>query len=101
MGVRFETDQGAKADYYLKKNLPDEMNPRGGPDEFFDMEEVYRFSPDGQSYSKGVEEGITTGTSNLDEFVGMKTKDVNKSKIKLPESLDDFASGCIAGRLVE
>ena len=101
VGVRFETDQGAKADYYLKKNLPDEMNPSGGPDEFFDMEEVYRFSPDGQSYSKGVEEGITSGTSNLDEFVGMKTKDVNKSKIKLPESLDDFASGGIARMLGE
>ena len=101
VGVRFETDQGMPADYYLRKNLPDEVNPRGGVDEFFDMEEVYRFSPDGQSYSKGVEEGITTGTSNLDEFVGMKGKDINKSKIKLPESLDDFASGGIAGMLGE
>ena len=87
VGVRFETDQGAKADYYLKKSPPDEMNPRGGPDEFFDGEEVYRFGKDGDSYVKDFEEGISTGTSNLDEFVGIKKK--------------DFASGGLAAMLGE
>ena len=90
VGVRFETDQGTKADYYLRKGVPDEGNPRGAGDEFFDMEEVYRFSPDGQSYSKGVEEGIQSGTKNLDEFVG-----IDKS-VK-----QDFASGGIAAMLGE
>ena len=33
------------------------MNPRGGVDEFFDGEMVYRATPDG-SYVKGFEEGI-------------------------------------------
>ena len=89
VGVRFETDQGMPADYYLRKNLPDEVNPRGGVDEFFDGEMVYRAAPDG-SYSKGFEEGISTGTSNLDEFVGIK-KNVKQ----------DFASGGIARMLGE
>ena len=87
VGVRFETDQGAKADYYLKKNPPDEMNPKGGGDEFFDGEEVYRFSDDGNAYTKDFEEGISTGTSNLDEFVGIKKQ--------------DFASGGLARLLGE
>ena len=38
IGVRFDTDQGMKADYYLKKTPPDEGAPRGGPDEFIDGE---------------------------------------------------------------
>jgi len=87
VGVRFETDQGAKADYYLKKSPPDEMNPKGGGDEFFDMEEVYYIGKDGDSYAKGVEEGIRSGTSNLDEFVGIKKQ--------------DFASGGLAAMLGE
>ena len=89
VGVRFETDQGMPADYYLRKNLPDEVNPRGGVDEFFEGEMVYRAAPDG-SYSKGFEEGIDTGTSNLDEFVSIK-KNVKQ----------DFASGGIARMLGE
>ena len=89
VGVRFETDQGMPADYYLRKNLPDEVNPRGGVDEFFEGEMVYRGTPDG-SYVKGFEEGIDTGTSNLDEFVGIK-KSVKQ----------DFASGGIARMLGE
>ena len=87
VGVRFETDQGTKADYYLRKNPPDEVNPRGGVDEFFDMEEVYYIGKDGDSYAKGVEEGIRSGTSNLDEFVGIKKQ--------------DFASGGLAAMLGE
>ena len=102
IGVRFETDQGAKADYYLKKGQADEMNPSGSGDEFIDGEEVYKFSSDGETYVKDFEEGINTGTTNLDEFVGINVKDTNKSKIKLPESLDDeFASGGIARMLGE
>ena len=86
VGVRFETDRGTPADYYLRKNPPDEMNPRGGVDEFFDGEMVYRATPDG-SYVKGFEEGIESGTSNLDEFVGIKKQ--------------DFASGGLAAMLGE
>ena len=89
--VRFETDQGAKGNYYLKRGQ-DDFDPDTGTilrdgDEFIDGEEVYRFSDDGVSYTKDFEEGISTGTSNLDEFVGIKKK--------------DFASGGIAGMLGE
>ena len=86
--VRFETDQGAKGNYYLKEGQADETTGgRTPPDEFMDGEEVYRFSDDGNAYTKDFEEGISTGTSNLDEFVGIKKK--------------DFASGGIAGMLGE
>jgi hypothetical protein len=86
--VRFETDQGGKGNYYLKKGQADETTGgRTPPDEFMDGEEVYRFDKDGVSYTKDFEEGISTGTSNLDEFVGIKKK--------------DFASGGIAGMLGE
>ena len=89
--VRFETDQGGKGNYYLKRGQ-DDFDPDTGTvlrdgDEFIDGEEVYRFGDDGVSYTKDFEEGISTGTSNLDEFVGIKKK--------------DFASGGIAGMLGE
>ena len=100
VGVRFDTDQGMKADYYLKKSPPDEMNPRGGPDEFIEGEIKYKMG-DGDTYYKGFEEGIDTGTSNLDEFVGMPKKSASGAKVKLPESLDDYASGGIARMLGE
>ena len=89
VGVRFDTDQGMPADYYLKKGVPDEMNPRGTGDEFIEGEMKYTMG-DGDTYYKGFEEGIDSGTSNLDEFVGIK-KNVKQ----------DFASGGLAHMLGE
>ena len=89
IGVRFDTDQGMPADYYLKKGVPDEMNPRGTGDEFIEGEMKYRMG-DGDNYYKGFEEGIDSGTTNLDEFVGIK-KNVKQ----------DFASGGLAHMLGE
>jgi hypothetical protein len=100
VGVRFETDQGMKADYYLKKSPPDEGAPRGGIDEFYEGEIKYKMG-DGDTYYKGFEEGIDTGTSNLDDFVGMPKKSASGAKVKLPESVDDYASGGIARMLGE
>jgi hypothetical protein len=82
VGVRFDNDQGLPADYYLRKNLPDEVNPRGGVDEFFDGEMVYRAGPDG-SYTKA--------------------KDANKAKFPsdVTDTMDEFASGGIARMLGE
>jgi hypothetical protein len=102
VGVRFDNDQGLPADYYLRKSPPDEGAPRGGIDEFFDGEMVYRAGPDG-SYTKGFEEGISGGTTNLDEFVGMKAKDANKAKFPsdVVDPMDEFASGGIARMLGE
>ena len=101
VGVRFETDEGMPADYYLKKAVPDEGNPRGYGDEFFEGEMVYRQDAGG-SYSKGFEEGISSGTTNLDEFTGVKVKDANKSKLPIDVAdPDEFASGGIARMLGE
>ena len=86
--VRFETDRGSKGNYFLKKGQADEATGgRTPPDEFMEGEEVYKFGKDGESYVKDFEEGIQSGTSNLDEFVGIKKQ--------------DFASGGIAGMLGE
>ncbi len=67
----------------------------------FEGELVYK--PDaGGSYSKDFEEYISSGTTNLDEFAGVKVKDANKSK--LPIDVNDpteFASGGIARMLGE
>ena len=89
------------ADYYLKKGVPDEGNPRGTGDEFFEGEMVYK--PDaGGSYSKDFEEYISSGTTNLDEFAGVKVKDANKSKLPIDVAdPDEFASGGIARMLGE
>ena len=97
----FETDQGMRGGYEFKKGKPDEMatNP---PNEFEAGEVKYKFSQDGESYSKDFEMGIDTGTENLDEFAGMGKQKTSKSKTKLPESLDDdFADGGLAGLLGE
>ena len=101
VGLRFETDDGMPADYYLKKAVPDEGNPRGTGDEFFEGEMVYR--PDaGGSYSKDFEEYISSGTTNLDEFTGVKVKDANKSKLPIDVAdPTEFASGGIARMLGE
>ena len=89
VGVRFDTDQGMPADYYLKKGVPDEMNPRGTGDEFIEGEMKYKMG-DGDTYYKNFEEGIDSGTTNLDEFVGIK-KNVKQH----------FASGGLAHMLGE
>jgi len=97
----FDTDQGMKGGYEFKKGVPDET-VRKPPDEFEAGEVKYRFSQDGESYSKDFELGIDTGTQNLDEFAGVGKQKTSKSKVNLPESLDDdFADGGLAGLLGE
>ena len=64
--------------------------------------QIHKFSQDGESYSKDFELGIDTGTENLDEFAGVGKQKTSKSKVNLPESLDDdFADGGLAGLLGE
>jgi len=96
----FDTDQGMRGGYEFKKGVPDET-VRKPPDEFTEGEVKYRMSPDGD-YTKDFEEVIDTGTENLDEFVGIKKQKTSKSKVNLPESLDDdLAEGGLAGLLGE
>jgi len=96
----FETDQGMRGGYEFKKGIPDETVSKP-PNEFEAGEVKYRFSQDGESYTKDFELGIDTGTENLDTFAGMGKQKTSKSKTKLPESLDDLADGGLAGLLGE
>ena len=101
--LEFETDQGMKAGYEFRKGdiieePTSELRGKRVPE--FDQGEVkYRTNQDG-SYTKDFEEGIETGTENLDDFAGIGKQETSKSKVKLPES-DDFADGGLAGLLGE
>jgi hypothetical protein len=108
----FETDQGMKAGYEFRKgDIIDDpaSNMRGkrGPNEFDQGEVKYRSNQDG-SYTKDFEEGIDTGTENLDEFAGMGKQKTSKSKTVLTDAYDDLAvpdedlaDGGLAGLLGE
>jgi len=99
----FDTDQGMRAGYEFRKGdiIDDPTSKmRGQRVPEFDQGEVkYRTNQDG-SYTKDFEEGIDTGTENLDEFAGVGKQETSKSKVNLPES-DDFADGGLAGLLGE
>ena len=97
----FDTDQGMKGGYEFKQgDIIDEptskMRGKRGPDEFVEGEVKYRTAGDG--YTKDFEEGIETGTENLDEFAGIGKQKMSKSKIDLDQ---DFAAGGLAGLLGE
>ena len=97
----FDTDQGMRGGYEFRKgDIIDEptsrMRGKRGPDEFIEGEVKYKTSGDG--YTKDFEEGIDTGTENLDEFAGVRKQKTSKSKINLDQ---DFAAGGLAGLLGE
>ena len=60
-----------------------------------------------ESYTKDFEEGIDTGTENLDEFAGVGKQKTSKSKVNLDAYDDlglpdeDLADGGLAGLLGE
>jgi len=102
----FETDQGMQGGYEFKRgdiidDIESPMRGKKGPDEFNQGEVKYSMAQDGETYSKAFEEGIDTGTENLDEFAGIGKQKTSKSKVTLPESLDDYADGGLAGLLGE
>ena len=74
----------------------------------FDQGEVkYRTNQDG-SYTKDFEEGIETGTENLDDFAGIGKQKTSKSKVILNDEGgpiiridEDLADGGLAGLLGE
>ena len=98
----FDTDQGMKGGYEFKQgDIIDEptskMRGKKGPDEFVEGEVKYRGDSEG-NYYKDFEEGIDTGTENLDEFAGVGKQKTSKSKVNLDQ---DFAAGGLAGLLGE
>jgi hypothetical protein len=104
----FETDQGMRGGYEFKRgDVIDEptskMRGKRGPDEFTQGEVKYRTS--GEDYVKDFEEGIDTGTENLDDFAGIKKQKTSKSKVDLDRETEnvtiDFAEGGLSGLLGE
>jgi hypothetical protein len=106
----FDTDQGMKGGYEFKKgdiidDMESPMRGKRGPNEFNQGEVKYRTAGDG--YTKDFEEGIDTGTENLDEFAGIGKQKTSKSKVNLDAYDDlavpdeDLADGGLAGLLGE
>ena len=108
----FETDQGMKAGYEFRKGdiIDDPASPmRGkrGPNEFNQGEVKYKGDSEG-NYYKDFEEGIDTGTENLDDFAGVGKQKTSKSKVILNDEGgpiiridEDLADGGLAGLLGE
>ncbi len=85
--VYFDTDQGTKAGAEIIKTM-DETTKGRTVEELLENEEVYKMG--GDEYYKDVQEGITGGITNLEEFLKRKRgfKDgglVNLTAIKIPD----------------
>jgi hypothetical protein len=83
------------------------MRGKRGPDEFVGGEVKYRGDTEG-NYYKDFEEGIETGTENLDAFAGIGKQKTSKSKVILNDEGEavvrmdeDLAEGGLAGLLGE
>jgi hypothetical protein len=92
-------------DFDIFDDMESPMRGTRGPNEFNQGEVKYRTAGDG--YTKDFEEGIDTGTENLDEFAGMGKQKTSKSKVNLDAYDDlavpdeDLADGGLAGLLGE
>ena len=65
--IYFDTDKGSKGFAEIRRD------PESGSDELIEAEEVYKFfGKDGEDYVKDVEEGISGGITNLEEFTRIK-----------------------------
>jgi hypothetical protein len=65
--IYFDTDKGSKGFAEIRRDM------ETGGDELIEAEEVYKFfGKDGEDYVKDVEEGISGGITNLEEFTRLK-----------------------------
>ena len=108
----FDTDQGMKGGYEFRQgDIIDDpassMRGKRGPNEFNQGEVKYKGDSEG-NYYKDFEEGIDTGTENLDEFAGVGKQKTSKSKVILNDEGgpiiridEDLADGGLAGLLGE
>ena len=63
--IYFDTDRGSKGYANIDRDM------ETGGDELIEAEEIYKGTPEGDYY-KDVEEGISGGLENLDEFTRIK-----------------------------
>jgi len=90
--IYFDTDKGSKGFAEIKRD------PETGGDELIEAEEVYKFfGKDGEDYVKDVEEGISGGITNLEEFTRIKKATGGvASAVDFAKALDQVGAGTAA-----
>lgn len=79
--IYFDTDRGSKGFAEIRKD------PEVNAEELIEAEEIYKGTSDGDYY-KDVEEGISGGIENLEEFTRLKKADggeVNLTIVRMPD----------------
>ena len=79
--IYFDTDRGSKGFAEIRRD------PESGGDELIEAEEIYKGTPEGDYY-KDIEEGISGGIENLEEFTRLKKAgggEVNLTIVRMPD----------------
>ena len=79
--IYFDTDRGSKGYAEIRKDM------ETGGDELIEAEEIYKGTPEGDYY-KDIEEGISGGIENLEEFTRLKKAgggEVNLTIVRMPD----------------
>ena len=79
--IYFDTDRGSKGFAEIRKD------PEVNAEELIEAEEIYKGTSDGDYY-KDVEEGISGGIENLEEFTRLKKAgggEVNLTIVRMPD----------------
>ena len=79
--IYFDTDRGSKGYAEIRRDM------ETGGDELIEAEEIYKGTPEGDYY-KDVEEGISGGIENLEEFTRIKKAgggEVNLTIVRMPD----------------
>ena len=79
--IYFDTDRGSKGYAEIRRDM------ETGGDELIEAEEIYKGTPEGDYY-KDIEEGISGGIENLEEFTRIKKAgggEVNLTIVRMPD----------------
>ena len=79
--IYFDTDRGSKGYAEIRRDM------ETGGDELIEAEEIYKGTPEGDYY-KDIEEGISGGIENLEEFTRLKKAgggEVNLTIVRMPD----------------
>ena len=79
--IYFDTDRGSKGFAEIRRDM------ETGGDELIEAEEIYKGTPEGDYY-KDIEEGISGGIENLEEFTRLKKAgggEVNLTIVRMPD----------------
>ena len=88
--IYFDTDRGSKGYAEIRRDM------ETGGDELIEAEEVYKGTPEGDYY-KDIEEGISGGIENLEEFTRLKKATGGvASAVDFAKALDQVGTGTAA-----